>query len=86
MNRTKIEWCDFTWNPVTGCRKNCPYCYAARMSKRFSNAWNGFIPTFYPKRLSEPRGAVKSVSIFVSSMGDLFGDWVDESSGEMSSL
>ena len=20
MNRTKIEWCDFTWNPVWGCK------------------------------------------------------------------
>ena len=20
MNKTKIEWCDSTWNPVTGCR------------------------------------------------------------------
>lgn len=19
MNKTKIEWCDMTWNPVTGC-------------------------------------------------------------------
>ena len=21
MNKTKIEWCDSTWNPVTGCGK-----------------------------------------------------------------
>ena len=20
MNKSKIEWCDFTWNPVTGCQ------------------------------------------------------------------
>lgn len=36
MNRSKIEWCDHTWNPITGCRYNCPYCYAARMADRFS--------------------------------------------------
>ena len=28
VNRTKIEWCSHTWNPVTGCQRGCPYCYA----------------------------------------------------------
>lgn len=28
MNKTGIEWTDFTWNPVTGCLHDCPYCYA----------------------------------------------------------
>ena len=23
MNRTKIEWTDFSWNPVTGCLHGC---------------------------------------------------------------
>ena len=36
MNRSKIEWCDHTWNPITGCRHNCKYCYAKRMTARFS--------------------------------------------------
>lgn len=36
MNRSKIEWCDHTWNPITGCRHNCEYCYARRMVARFS--------------------------------------------------
>lgn len=36
MNRSKIEWCDHTWNPITGCRHNCEYCYAKRMVARFS--------------------------------------------------
>ena len=36
MNRSKIEWCDHTWNPITGCRHNCPYCYARRMVARFA--------------------------------------------------
>lgn len=34
--RTKIEWCDSTWNPVTGCLHGCEYCYARRIAKRFS--------------------------------------------------
>lgn len=36
MNRSKIEWCDHTWNPITGCRHGCKYCYARTMTKRFA--------------------------------------------------
>lgn len=36
MNRSKIEWCDHTWNPITGCLHGCAYCYARAMSKIFS--------------------------------------------------
>ena len=36
MNRSKIEYCDHTWNPITGCRHTCHYCYARRMTSRFS--------------------------------------------------
>lgn len=36
MLKTKIEWCDSTWNPITGCRHKCPYCYARRMAEQFS--------------------------------------------------
>lgn len=35
MNKTKIEWCDSTWNPVTGCLNGCAYCYARKMVLRF---------------------------------------------------
>lgn len=41
MQKTKIDWCDSTWNPVTGCRHGCEYCYASRIVKRFGgNAMN----------------------------------------------
>lgn len=33
--KTKIDWCDSTWNPVTGCLYGCEYCYARRIAKRF---------------------------------------------------
>lgn len=36
--KTKIEWCDSTWNPVVGCSKvsaGCANCYAERMVNRF---------------------------------------------------
>lgn len=35
MNKTKIEWCDSTWNPVTGCLHGCEYCYARKIANRF---------------------------------------------------
>ena len=35
MQKSKIEWCDATWNPVTGCRHGCEYCYARRIAERF---------------------------------------------------
>jgi protein gp37 len=37
MDKTKIEWCDSTWNPVTGCLHNCEYCYARNMARRFAS-------------------------------------------------
>lgn len=36
--KTKIEWCDATWNPITGCTPcspGCEHCYAANMVRRF---------------------------------------------------
>jgi len=38
MNKTKIDWCDMSWNPVTGCLYGCPYCYARSIAERFSGA------------------------------------------------
>lgn len=35
MNKTKIDWATMSWNPVTGCRHGCPYCYARRTAHRF---------------------------------------------------
>lgn len=32
---TKIDWCDTSWNPVTGCYHDCEYCYARGIAKRF---------------------------------------------------
>lgn len=31
MNKTKIQWTEMTWNPITGCTKiseGCLNCYA----------------------------------------------------------
>jgi protein gp37 len=81
MNRTGIEWTDFTWNPVTGCLHGCSYCYARRMANRLRGRCGypkdePFRPTFHEDRLGEPLFLSKPSRIFVSSMGDLFGEWV----------
>lgn len=36
--KTKIDWCDATWNPITGCLHGCEYCYARGIAKRFGRA------------------------------------------------
>jgi protein gp37 len=82
MNRTKIEWCDYTWNPVTGCQHSCSYCYAKQFAERglgeYSKYVKGqrFTPNFHIDRLEEPMQVKKPSRIFVCSMGDLFGSWV----------
>lgn len=35
MYKTKIDWADSTWNPVTGCLHGCEYCYARRLAMRY---------------------------------------------------
>lgn len=35
MYKTKIDWADSTWNPVTGCLHGCEYCYASRIANRY---------------------------------------------------
>ena len=34
--KTKVDWCDSTWSPVTGCLHGCEYCYARRIATRYS--------------------------------------------------
>jgi len=78
MNKSKIEWCDYTWNPVVGCLAGCPYCYAARMTKRFAGKGGDFKPTFHASRLDDPQKVKTPQNIFVCSMADLFGDWIPD--------
>ena len=46
MNKTAIEWCDMTWNPVTGCLHGCEYCYARNQTRRFASS--GHSNVFHP--------------------------------------
>lgn len=71
MSKTKIEWCDWTINPVKGlCPMACSYCYARRMYKRFK--WDVAIrydPTVFMTLPTKPS------RIFVGSTMELFGPW-----------
>ena len=77
---TKIEWCEETWNPVTGCTpisEGCRNCYAKRMAQRLKGRYgypkdDPFKVTFHPDRLEQPVRWRKPRMIFVCSMGDLF--------------
>ena len=74
MQKSKIEWTDFTWNPITGCTKGCDYCYARKMAENpyYRKAFpNKFEPTFYTDRLKEIENH-SGHKIFVCSMGELF--------------
>lgn len=85
MAQTKIEWCDKSWNIITGCSpisKGCQNCWARKMANRLRGRYgypkdNPFQITFHPDRLDEPLHWKKPCRIFVCSMGDLFHDDVD---------
>lgn len=93
MNRqttTHIEWAQWSWNPVTGCKHDCSYCYARDLAERYqadgiASYVHGFAPVFHPDRLGAPGAtplpaeAMDDVglrNIFTCSMADLFGKWV----------
>lgn len=80
MNKTKIDWCDATINPVVGCTMGCPFCYAKKMNTRF-----GWIPCFekpqfFPERLKSLYSKTPKI-IFMDSVSDIadwHSDWISE--------
>jgi protein gp37 len=80
-----IEWAAWSWNPVTGCKHDCSYCYARDIAQRFYP--QGFEPTLHPDRLtapyntSVPKDAEANPAkrnVFANSMSDLYGRWVPQ--------
>ena len=80
MNKTKIEWTESTWNPITGCSEastGCLNCYAKKMAKRLKAMGNpryknGFEVTIHEDLFELPLKTKESKIIFVCSMSDLF--------------
>lgn len=65
MDNTKIDWADMSWNPITGCRHGCPYCYARRTAERFAGYTSGgqkvtFNPQDGPAVLDAPMMAMRT--------------------------
>lgn len=60
-----------TWNPQTGCRFDCSYCWAKGLAdNKCKSAYpNGFIPEFHPGRLNKK--FKPDDFVFVTSMGDI---------------
>ncbi len=71
----KIDWTDYTWNPIAGCKHGCPYCYMRRMERRFPGI---MVPVYRPNYLLDPVKKRKPAKIFVGSSGDMWGDWVSD--------
>lgn len=78
MNKTTIEWTDYTWNPVTGCNKvsaGCRSCYAETIATRFWGTRKFTDVQMHEDRLNEPQQNKKKWAgkkVFVCSMSDLF--------------
>ncbi len=83
MNRSKIEWCNYSINPIKGlCPMACSYCYARRLYKRFK--WNPGIryedDAFYGLAELDRNScyAKNPTKIFVGSTIELFHDSIPE--------
>lgn len=95
MNPTTIGWpkLTHTWNPVVGCPRGCPYCYARKLhNKRHKAKLAGAkLPDcyisdfrtqmFYPDRLKDSGLRSKTPRrIFVGSVSDVFfwkPEWIE---------
>ncbi len=82
---TSIEWAQWSWNPVTGCRHGCEFCYARDIANHYFP--QKFEPVLLPGRLGAPAATdvpmeaasdIRHKNVFTCSMADLFGRWVPQ--------
>ena len=84
--KTKIEWTESSWNPITGCTKlseGCRNCYAATFANRLKamgnpRYFNGFNVTIHEDLFDKPLEWKKPQLIFVNSMSDLFHESIPD--------
>jgi len=83
--RTKIPWCDHTFNPVRGCARvseECRFCYAADMAMRFPGVhgtWGKDGVRVETKSWGDPlrwnrKAEHTGARVFCGSMCDVFED------------
>jgi protein gp37 len=88
MNKTTIEFADFTFNPLVGCQIGCGYCWARKFNDRYFKT-DFRTPIFHEKRLLEKipklpkeRNDIAALIspdkpvIFIVDMGDIFSPGV----------
>lgn len=85
-----IEWTDYTWNPVAGCKHACRWtmpdgsvakCYAEEVAEGIAQSAYplGFAHHYWkPALLAEPYRLKTPSRIFMDSMSDLMGHWVHD--------
>jgi protein gp37 len=81
----------FSWNVVTGCQHACRWempdgavaeCYAKTVAEGVAQAAypRGFeYHGWHPERLGEPLNVKEGAGVFLDSMADLMGHWVEDS-------
>lgn len=88
MGKSKISWCDYTWNSIAGCTKvsaGCAHCWAERVAFRLKRRGQRDYQSVVDDeghwtghvvclehRLEQPLHWRKPRRIFVASMSDLF--------------
>lgn len=79
MNKTKIEYLDYTWSPLVGCSgigcavaKKCYAYYQAKRSLHRCESCYSFIPHVHWERFDQPLHVKKPSRIGVCFMGDFF--------------
>lgn len=85
-----IEWTDYTWNAVSGCKHRCRWqmpdetiaiCYAEEVALKVARRAypEGFeYHYWHEQRLKEPLQIREPARIFLDSMSDLMGHWVPD--------
>ena len=76
--KNKIGWCNLTWNPAIGCRRNCDYCYGREMNRRFGFIKNWDKPEWKESNFNK-KFPNKSQKIFIGSMSEIRfwkKDWI----------
>ena len=72
QGKGKIEWTNFTWNPIKGlCPVGCSYCYARAMYKNPRYGWNHSV-RLDEDELVRPMVRLKPAKIFLCSTFEIF--------------
>lgn len=79
MNKTRIEYLDYTWNPLVGCSgigcavgANCWARHQAKRAKHRCDLCYSFVPHVHRDRFGQPLHVKKPSRIGVCFMGDFF--------------